>query len=135
MDRDQRWDRIERAYNLLQRGEAPFHAIDGAEALANAYARDEGDEFVQPTAIHGPDDLPRRIEDGDAVVFMNFRADRARQLTRAFVDEDFDGFERRSHAHQKRATVGCQSKAGEGLRTRVSCAGGIAEPRARLPFG
>jgi 2,3-bisphosphoglycerate-independent phosphoglycerate mutase len=98
MDRDQRWDRIERAYNLLQRGEAPFHANDGAEALANAYARDEGDEFVQPTAIHGADDLPRRIEDGDAVVFMNFRADRARQLTRSFVDEDFDGFERRSQA-------------------------------------
>jgi 2,3-bisphosphoglycerate-independent phosphoglycerate mutase len=98
MDRDQRWDRIERAYNLLQRGEAPFHADNGSQALANAYARDEGDEFVQPTAIHGPDDLPRRIEDGDAVVFMNFRADRARQLTRAFVDESFEGFERRSRA-------------------------------------
>ena len=98
MDRDQRWDRVERAYNLLHRGEAPFHANDGREALANAYARDEGDEFVQPTAIHGADDLPRRIEDGDAVVFMNFRADRARQLTRAFVDQDFEGFERRSRA-------------------------------------
>ncbi len=98
MDRDQHWDRIERAYNLLQRGEAPFHASDGARALANAYARDEGDEFVQPTAIHAPDDLPRRIEDDDAVVFMNFRADRARQLTRAFVDDSFEGFDRRSRA-------------------------------------
>ena len=98
MDRDQRWDRIERAYNLLQRGEAPFHAIDGAQALADAYARGENDEFVQPTAVHPPDDLPRRIEDGDAVVFMNFRADRARQLTRAFVEDSFDGFERRSRA-------------------------------------
>ncbi len=98
MDRDRRWDRLERAYNLLIRGEAPFHAQDAQTALAQAYARDESDEFVQPTAIHGADELPVRIDDGDAVVFMNFRADRARQLTRAIVDPDFADFERRTVA-------------------------------------
>jgi 2,3-bisphosphoglycerate-independent phosphoglycerate mutase len=98
MDRDRRWDRVERAYNLLVRGEAPFHATTGTQALEQAYSRDESDEFVQPTAIHAQDELPVRIIDGDAVVFMNFRADRARQLSRALLDDDFDGFERRSRA-------------------------------------
>jgi 2,3-bisphosphoglycerate-independent phosphoglycerate mutase len=96
MDRDRRWDRITRAYNLLIRGEAPFHAGSATEALEQAYARDEGDEFVQPTAIHGENELPARIADGDAIVFMNFRADRARQLTRAILDPGFDDFERRT---------------------------------------
>lgn len=96
MDRDQRWDRVQLAYDLLTCGEAPFHATNAADGLALAYDRDEGDEFVQPTAIHAETDLPARIEDGDAVLFMNFRADRARQLTRTFVQDDFDGFERRS---------------------------------------
>lgn len=97
MDRDQRWDRLERAYNLLTRGEAPFHASSADAGLAAAYARDESDEFVQPTAIHDADDLPIRIDDGDVVVFMNFRADRARQLTHAFVDGEFEPFKRRTH--------------------------------------
>ena len=96
MDRDRRWDRIERAYNLLVRGEAPFHAGSACEALEHAYARGENDEFVQPTSIHGEDQLPVRINDGDAVVFMNFRADRARQLTRALLDPAFTDFQRRT---------------------------------------
>ena len=96
MDRDNNWDRQERAYNLLVRGEAPFHALDGESALSQAYGRDENDEFVQPTAIHAADDMPVAFKPEDAVVFMNFRADRARQLTRALTDPDFDGFERRS---------------------------------------
>ena len=96
MDRDQRWDRVERAYNLIVRGEAPFHAETAIEALQQAYERDENDEFVQPTAVHAPGDLPVSMADGDAVVFMNFRADRAREITRAIVEEDFGGFERRS---------------------------------------
>ena len=61
MDRDRRWDRIERAYNLLVRGEAPYHADKGVDALMLAYARDESDEFVQPTAIHPSGELPVRI--------------------------------------------------------------------------
>jgi 2,3-bisphosphoglycerate-independent phosphoglycerate mutase len=97
MDRDNRWDRTERAFNLLTRGEAPFHAETAIEALHRAYAREESDEFVQPTAIHRGNDLPIRIDNGDVVIFMNFRADRARQLTHAFVDDDFDAFTRRTH--------------------------------------
>ncbi len=96
MDRDNRWDRVERAYNLLVRGEAPFHARSPLEALTEAYARDENDEFVQPTAIHAFSETPVRMQDGDGVIFMNFRADRARQLTRAISNPDFDAFERRS---------------------------------------
>jgi 2,3-bisphosphoglycerate-independent phosphoglycerate mutase len=96
MDRDQRWDRVERAYNLLIRGEAPFHATGAVAALEAAYQRGETDEFVQPTAVHAADSLPVRITDGDAVVFMNFRADRAREISRAILSEDFSGFPRRT---------------------------------------
>jgi 2,3-bisphosphoglycerate-independent phosphoglycerate mutase len=96
MDRDNRWDRVERAYNLIVRGEAPFHDADGVAALRQAYKRDENDEFVQPTAIHDSDAVPVSLKPEDAVIFMNFRSDRARQLTRAMTDADFDGFTRRS---------------------------------------
>jgi 2,3-bisphosphoglycerate-independent phosphoglycerate mutase len=96
MDRDKRWDRQERAYNLLVRGEAPFHADNAVAGLELAYARGETDEFVQPTAIHAPGTVPVRMQDGDAVIFMNFRADRARQITRAILNPSFDGFQRRS---------------------------------------
>jgi 2,3-bisphosphoglycerate-independent phosphoglycerate mutase len=90
MDRDQRWDRVEAAYRLLTEGEG--HAADSAAAgLEAAYARDESDEFVAPTRIG--EAAP--ISDGDAVLFMNFRADRARELTHALVDDDFTGFDRR----------------------------------------
>jgi 2,3-bisphosphoglycerate-independent phosphoglycerate mutase len=90
MDRDQRWDRIERVYRLLSEGVAAQAADNADDALAAAYARDESDEFVAPTRVGEP----APIVDGDAVLFMNFRADRARELTQAFVDEDFDGFAR-----------------------------------------
>jgi len=91
MDRDKRWERVALAYALVVDGEAPYRAASAAEALEAAYARGETDEFVKPTAIGAP---PRRIEDGDVVVFLNFRADRARELTRALTDPAFDGFER-----------------------------------------
>ena len=96
MDRDRRWDRQERAYNAITRGEAPFHAASPVAALEAAYARDEDDEFVQPTAIHNGDQRPVVMAEADAAIFMNFRADRARQLTRAMTEADFDGFQRRS---------------------------------------
>jgi 2,3-bisphosphoglycerate-independent phosphoglycerate mutase len=96
MDRDNNWDRQERAYNLLTRGEAPFHDQSATQALQAAYDRGENDEFVQPTAIHDAQVAPRGIAPHDGVIFMNFRADRARQLTRAMTQEDFTGFQRRS---------------------------------------
>ncbi|HEX6137207.1 MAG TPA: 2,3-bisphosphoglycerate-independent phosphoglycerate mutase [Casimicrobiaceae bacterium] len=94
MDRDRRWERVAPAYALLVDGTAPHVAPDAQAGLAAAYARGEGDEFVQPTAIVDPGGAPTRMEDGDVVVFMNFRADRARQLTRALTDAAFDGFAR-----------------------------------------
>ena len=94
MDRDNRWDRTERAWRLLTRAEAPHTASNAVDALSMAYARDESDEFVEPTLVRAEGEPEARIADGDTVLFMNFRADRARQLTRAFVDESFDNFDR-----------------------------------------
>jgi 2,3-bisphosphoglycerate-independent phosphoglycerate mutase len=92
MDRDNRWDRVQLAYDLLTQGKADFRADDALSALREAYARGEDDEFVKPTVIGAQ---PAIVDDGDAVIFMNFRADRAREITRAFVDGDaFAGFER-----------------------------------------
>lgn len=91
MDRDNRWERIESAWELLVHARAPFSADTAVDALAAAYERDENDEFVQPTLVGGSD---AAISDGDAVLFMNFRADRARQLAHTFLDSDFDGFDR-----------------------------------------
>lgn len=94
MDRDQRWDRTQLAYDMLTEGKASHAAINAEQALEMAYFREETDEFIQPTVIHKAEDAPVCIEDGDSVIFMNFRADRARQLTRAFVDDSFAGFKR-----------------------------------------
>ena len=91
MDRDQRWDRVEAAWKAIVDANGMHHAHTELDALDAAYGRGENDEFVQPTVIgHGA-----KVEDGDAVVFMNFRADRARQLTAAFVQPGFDGFSAR----------------------------------------
>lgn len=94
MDRDNRWDRVEKAYRLITEGEGEFEAIGAEEGLRRAYERDETDEFVTATSIR-PSGAPVAMADGDAAIFMNFRADRARELTRAFVEEGFSGFERR----------------------------------------
>ncbi|TNE80066.1 MAG: 2,3-bisphosphoglycerate-independent phosphoglycerate mutase, partial [Gammaproteobacteria bacterium] len=94
MDRDNRWDRVQAAYDLLTLGKAEHSASDAVSALQAAYERGENDEFVLPTTISAPGEDPVTIGDGDAVVFMNFRPDRARELTRAFVEKQFDGFER-----------------------------------------
>lgn len=96
MDRDNRWDRVRVAYDLLTAGAAEAVATDAMAGLEAAYARGETDEFVRPTVIVPPGGAPALIADGDAVVFMNFRADRARELTRAFIDPAFDGFARAS---------------------------------------
>ncbi len=94
MDRDQRWQRTAVAYRLLTSGETACSATSAGAALAQAYARGEDDEFVQPTAVQAAGQGAATIEDGDCVLFMNFRADRARQLTRALVEPEFDEFQR-----------------------------------------
>ncbi len=94
MDRDNRWDRVQQAYRLLVEGKAEYSATDAELALQQAYERDETDEFVKGTSIVPPGGQPVTIEDGDAVLFMNYRSDRARQLTRAFIEPDFSEFER-----------------------------------------
>lgn len=88
MDRDGRWERVHRAWDAIVETRADYRAMDAHAALLAAYARGESDEFVAPTVLEGA--LP--VADGDSVVFMNFRADRARQLTAAFVASDFNGF-------------------------------------------
>lgn len=97
MDRDQRWERVAPAYHLLVEGDASHQAITAEQGLADAYERCETDEFVKPTAIHPQGSTLPGIQDGDVMIFMNFRADRARELTQAFIDPDFDGFKRKHH--------------------------------------
>jgi 2,3-bisphosphoglycerate-independent phosphoglycerate mutase len=90
MDRDRRWDRTRIAYDALTRGRADVVTRSAVEALEKSYTHEITDEFVKPIVVEGTP----RISDGDAVVFFNFRADRGRQLTHAFTDPAFDGFER-----------------------------------------
>ena len=90
MDRDNRWERVQVAYDMLTQGTAPFTATDALAGLEAAYARGENDEFVQATVLGEP----ATMQDGDVVVFMNFRADRAREITRALTEEKFDSFAR-----------------------------------------
>ncbi len=94
MDRDHRWPRIQAAYDLITQGKADHQAPDAQSALRAAYARGETDEFVLATAIVPEGEQPVAVEDGDVVVFMNYRSDRARQITRPFIEDDFNCFER-----------------------------------------
>lgn len=94
MDRDQRWDRVEQAWKLLSAGKADCSAANAADGLAAAYARDEDDEFVQATRIQAEGEPDGWIADGDSVVFMNFRSDRARELSHVFLDTEFKAFDR-----------------------------------------
>ncbi|MGH2345115.1 MAG: 2,3-bisphosphoglycerate-independent phosphoglycerate mutase [Chloroflexota bacterium] len=93
MDRDKRWDRTERAYKAMVKGEGP-RAESAIEAISDAYAVDKTDEFILPTVLVRDGQAPTTVADGDAVIFFNFRGDRPRQLTRAFVQPDFAGFDR-----------------------------------------
>ncbi len=94
MDRDHRWPRIKAAYDLITDGVGAFSAPDAMSALESAYSRGETDEFVQATSIVPPGSEPVQVQDGDVLFFMNFRSDRARQITRPFIELDFDCFER-----------------------------------------
>ena len=91
MDRDNRWDRVEKAYNALLFGDGE-HAGSAKEAIENSYAKGDNDEFVLPTII-GNDDT--RINDNDAIIFWNFRPDRAREISKAINFSDFSGFNRK----------------------------------------
>lgn len=91
MDRDNRWERVEQAFNLIVDATADFSYDHPVTALQAAYARDESDEFVKASSIQF-NGKPVTVKDGDGVLFMNFRADRAREISRAFVDQDFKEF-------------------------------------------
>ena len=92
MDRDRRWDRLEKAYRVIVDGEGAA-AADAASAVQAAYRREETDEFVQPTAIGGY----QGMRDGDGLLIANFRADRVREIATALLDPDFSGFKRARH--------------------------------------
>jgi 2,3-bisphosphoglycerate-independent phosphoglycerate mutase len=100
MDRDNRWERVERAFRLLTEGIGAQVVPDAgaAAAVEAAYARNVTDEFMEPISVRDSEGAaPRAVKDGDAVVFYNFRADRPRELSRAFFETDFAGFPRRIH--------------------------------------
>ncbi len=93
MDRDNRWDRVEKSYVALTQGIGE-KAASGIEAVKNSYAKDTTDEFVLPTVVEKDGKPVATINDGDSIVFFNFRPDRARELTRTFCADEFDGFDR-----------------------------------------
>ncbi|MDX1354535.1 MAG: 2,3-bisphosphoglycerate-independent phosphoglycerate mutase [Halomonas venusta] len=122
MDRDNRWERVEQAYRLLTEGHADFIASSAETALRDAYQRGETDEFVASSSIPLKGSAIT-LQDGDAAIFLNFRSDRARELTRAITEPDFNGFERRV-----RPTL-----AGDGLVTMTQYAANITAPAAFPP--
>lgn len=93
MDRDNRWERVHRAYSAMVSGEGAF-ASSGSNAVKAAYDRGETDEFILPSVIRSASGPVGRISDGDGVIFMNFRSDRAREITHALNDDLFSGFKR-----------------------------------------
>jgi len=93
MDRDNRWDRIEKAYRALTLGEG-VPAASGVQAVKDSYAKEVTDEFVIPAVVMEDGKPVTTIKDGDSIIFFNFRPDRAREITRCFCDDDFDKFDR-----------------------------------------
>ena len=94
MDRDNRWERVEVAYKAIAKGEAQYTDTSARQALADSYARNETDEFVVPTLILDEQGQAAVLDQDDSVVFMNFRADRAREISIALTSPEFDKFER-----------------------------------------
>lgn len=115
MDRDQRWNRVEKAWQAIVNGSATYRSDNALGALANAYQRDENDEFVSPTVIGSY----AGIKENDAVIFINFRADRARELTQAFTEPGFHGF---ACQQPKLSTFVCMTQYLDGLPTEVAFA-------------
>jgi len=100
MDRDNRWERVQKAHQLIVLGKSEYTAHSAAEGLQAAYQRDETDEFVEPTAILNAQGKATLLEPNDSVVFMNFRADRAREISQAITETGFSDFERGHSGHQ-----------------------------------
>ena len=92
MDRDKRWQRVKKCYDAIVKGEGE-KAGDAIKAIEDSYQKEVFDEFVEPTVIYNGNDPVAKIEENDSVIFFNFRPDRAREITRAIVDPNFDGFE------------------------------------------
>lgn len=103
MDRDNRWDRVEKAYRVMTEGTGN-QAESAVKAMEDSYAADVTDEFVVPTSIQKNGQPVATVNDGDSIVFFNFRPDRARELTRTFCCDDFDGFDRGA---RKKVTFVC----------------------------
>ncbi len=93
MDRDNRWDRVEKAFMAMTEGKG-YRFNHAVEAVEQGYARGETDEFLKPSVIEMNDHSPGAIVDGDSIIFFNFRADRTREITKAFMEKDFDQFTR-----------------------------------------
>ena len=93
MDRDNRWDRVEKAYRALVLGEGE-KAVSGPAGIQSSYDNDVTDEFVLPTVVEKDGAPVATIKENDSVIFFNFRPDRAREITRTFCDDNFDGFDR-----------------------------------------
>ncbi len=130
MDRDKRWDRVEKAYDLISQGIAQFHYESSEEALKAAYERDEGDEFVQATRVGDA----VKVEDNDAIIFMNFRADRAREVSYPFVDDQFTGFTpkyRPKLSHFLTLTEYQEGMAAEVIFPKVQIVNGLGETLAK----
>ena len=98
MDRDKSWERVEKAYDALAKAKGET-AESASIAVKNAYEHGITDEFVAPTVIVRNNKPISSISDNDCIIFFNFRSDRAREITRAFIDDDFPGFKRKSHPH------------------------------------
>jgi 2,3-bisphosphoglycerate-independent phosphoglycerate mutase len=101
MDRDERWERTQKAYDLLVQGQAEHHADTGVEAVRAAYERDETDEFIAPTTVGDE----ARIRAEDSVIAFNFRPDRMRQITRALADPGFQEFQRDAEPVRRYVTL------------------------------
>ena len=111
MDRDQRWDRVEKHWQAMVEGQAPVYQ-SAVEAVEASYAAGKNDEFMLPTVIGSS-----KVQDGDSIIFFNFRADRARQISRAFVDPAFAGFKR---ARSPKAHFTCLTQYDETLPAPVA---------------
>ena len=115
MDRDKRWDRVRKAYDAIVSGTAEVTAEDPVKAIAESYKKGKTDEFMEPVVIRSGIGSGGKISDGDSVLFFNFRADRARELTAALTFETFSGFRRKSRPILKTFATMTEYEKGSGL--------------------